>query len=115
MLSLPGARICFFAAASARCKHLNLKGRRYACYHDGPRPRGKPSRGAGYANAGCHGLGVSDAVRVLLMRVVTEQKMPFALETPIAETRAAMAEADEPVRPACYCISSLITFTGALP
>jgi DNA-damage-inducible protein J len=41
------------------------------------------------------GLSVSDAVRVFLMRVVAEQKMPFALQVPNAETRAAMAEADK--------------------
>lgn len=44
------------------------------------------------------GLSVSDAVRVFLMRVVAEQKMPFALKVPNAETRAAMAEADEIAR-----------------
>ena len=41
------------------------------------------------------GLTVSDAVRVFLMRVIAEQQMPFALKVPNAETRAAMAEADE--------------------
>ena len=41
------------------------------------------------------GLSVSDAVRVFLMRVVAEQQMPFTLKVPNAETRAAMAEADE--------------------
>jgi DNA-damage-inducible protein J len=44
------------------------------------------------------GLSVSDAVRVFLMRVVAEQQMPFALKVPNAETRAAMAEADEIAR-----------------
>jgi DNA-damage-inducible protein J len=44
------------------------------------------------------GLSVSYAVRVFLMRVVAEQKMPFALKVPNAETRAAMAEATEIVR-----------------
>lgn len=41
------------------------------------------------------GLSISDAVRVFLMRVAAEQQMPFAPRTPNAETRAAMAEADE--------------------
>jgi DNA-damage-inducible protein J len=40
------------------------------------------------------GLAMSDAVRVFLMRVTAEQRLPFALEAPNAETRAAMAEAD---------------------
>ena len=44
------------------------------------------------------GLSVSDAVRVFLMRVVAEQQMPFALKAPNAETRAAMAEANEIAR-----------------
>ncbi len=44
------------------------------------------------------GLSVSDAVRVFLMRVVTEQQLPFMLKVPNSETRAAMIEADEIVR-----------------
>ena len=44
------------------------------------------------------GLSVSDAVRVFLMRVVTEQQLSFALKAPNAETLAAMEEADEIVR-----------------
>jgi DNA-damage-inducible protein J len=44
------------------------------------------------------GLTLSDGVRVFLTRVVAEQQMPFALKVPNAETRAAMAEADEIVR-----------------
>ncbi len=44
------------------------------------------------------GLSISDAVRVFLMRVIAEKQMPFALKVPNAETRAAMAEADEITR-----------------
>lgn len=44
------------------------------------------------------GLSISDAVRVFLMRVVAEKQMPFALKVPNAETRVAMAEADEITR-----------------
>ena len=33
------------------------------------------------------GLSVSDAVRVLLMRVAAEKQLPFALKVPNAETR----------------------------
>ena len=39
------------------------------------------------------GLTVSDAVRVFLTRVVTDQQLPFALRAPNASTRAAMREA----------------------
>lgn len=41
------------------------------------------------------GLSVSDAVRVFLMRVIAEKKIPFTISVPNAETRAAIAEADE--------------------
>lgn len=44
------------------------------------------------------GLSVSDAVRVFLTRVVAEKRLPFALQVPNVETRAAMAEADEMAR-----------------
>lgn len=44
------------------------------------------------------GLSVSDAVRVFLLRVVAENQLPFALKAPNAQTRAAMAEADEMAR-----------------
>ncbi len=44
------------------------------------------------------GLSISDAVRVFLMRVIAEKQMPFALKVPNAETRVAMAEADEITR-----------------
>ncbi len=39
------------------------------------------------------GLTVSDAVRVFLTRVVTDQQLPFELQAPNAATRAAMREA----------------------
>lgn len=39
------------------------------------------------------GLTMSEAVRVFLHRVATDQKLPFALEVPNARTRAAMEEA----------------------
>lgn len=44
------------------------------------------------------GLSISDAIRVFLMRIVAEKQLPFALKVPNAETRAAMAEADEVAR-----------------
>ncbi|MFT4103487.1 MAG: type II toxin-antitoxin system RelB/DinJ family antitoxin [Burkholderiaceae bacterium] len=39
------------------------------------------------------GLSVSDAVRILLKRVVSDQAFPLELKMPNAETRAAMVEA----------------------
>ncbi len=44
------------------------------------------------------GLSMSDAVRMLLTRIVADQSFPFELKVPNAETRAAMAEADEMIR-----------------
>jgi len=38
------------------------------------------------------GLSVSDAIRLLLVRVAAERAMPFEIEAPNAETRAAIAE-----------------------
>jgi DNA-damage-inducible protein J len=39
------------------------------------------------------GLSVSDAVRILLIRVVSDQAFPLELKVPNAETRLAMEEA----------------------
>lgn len=44
------------------------------------------------------GLSVSDAVRLLLHRVVADQAFPLELKVPNAKTLAAMAEADSIVR-----------------
>ena len=44
------------------------------------------------------GLSVSDAMRLLLHRVVVDQAFPLELKVPNAETRAAMAEADQMTR-----------------
>ena len=44
------------------------------------------------------GLSVSDAVRLFLRRVVTDQAFPLELKVPNADTRAAMAEAEEIAR-----------------
>ena len=44
------------------------------------------------------GLTVSDAVRVLLTRVASDQAFPFAIKVPNAETKAAM-ESDDLVGP----------------
>jgi DNA-damage-inducible protein J len=44
------------------------------------------------------GLSVSDAVRLFLRRVVTDQAFPLELKVPNAETRSAMEEAEEITR-----------------
>ena len=44
------------------------------------------------------GLTVSAAVKIFLRRVAIEKEMPFDIRIPNAQTRAAIAEADEMVR-----------------
>lgn len=44
------------------------------------------------------GLSMSDAVRLFLHRIVADQAFPLELKVPNAETRAAMAEAEEIIR-----------------
>lgn len=44
------------------------------------------------------GLTMSDAVRVFLTRVASEEKMPFEVKVPNATTRAAMKEANQIIR-----------------
>lgn len=44
------------------------------------------------------GLTVSDAVRLMLIKVVQEKALPFDVWNPNTETRAAMLEADEMIR-----------------
>jgi DNA-damage-inducible protein J len=43
------------------------------------------------------GLSVSDAIRLLLVRVAAERALPFEIKVPNAETRAAMAELEKGV------------------
>jgi len=38
------------------------------------------------------GLSISDAIRLLMMRIADEQRLPFAVKVPNAATRVAMAE-----------------------
>ena len=41
------------------------------------------------------GLSVSDAIRLLLMRVADEKRLPFSVQVPNATTAKAMKELDE--------------------
>jgi len=41
------------------------------------------------------GLSVSDAIRLLLLRVADEKRLPFAIQAPNATTVKAMEELDE--------------------
>jgi len=40
------------------------------------------------------GLSISDAIRLLMLRVADEQRLPFDVRVPNAATRKAMAELD---------------------
>jgi DNA-damage-inducible protein J len=54
------------------------------------------------------GLSVSDAVRVLLMRVVEEKALPFEVKVPNRATAAAMQEAREGGLPSFNSVSDLM-------
>jgi DNA-damage-inducible protein J len=41
------------------------------------------------------GLSVSDAIRLLLVRVAADEAFPFAIKSPNAATRSAMKELEE--------------------
>ncbi len=41
------------------------------------------------------GLSVSDAIRLLMLRIADEQRLPFDLKVPNTATRRAMRELDE--------------------
>ncbi len=41
------------------------------------------------------GLSISDAIRLLMVRVAEERRLPFAVQVPNAATIEAMAELDE--------------------
>jgi DNA-damage-inducible protein J len=45
------------------------------------------------------GLSVSDAVRMMLIRVAAENALPFSVQVPNAETQSAMREARSMVMP----------------
>jgi DNA-damage-inducible protein J len=59
------------------------------------------------------GLSVSDAVRLLLLRVAAEKALPFAIETPNAETRAAMAEQEQEARESFDSVADLMADLNA--
>ncbi len=46
------------------------------------------------AALGAMGLSISDAIRLLMLRIADEQRMPFEVKVPNAETRQAMKELD---------------------
>jgi len=59
------------------------------------------------------GLSVSDAIRLLLSRSAVEQALPFAIEAPNAETRAAMAELNKRVAKSSDSVAGLVAKLNA--
>ena len=59
------------------------------------------------------GLSVSDAVRVLLTRVATEQALPFEIKVPNAKTAAAMREARQGGLPSFNTVADLMADLNA--
>ena len=44
------------------------------------------------------GLSISDALRLMMLRVADEQRMPFEVKVPNATARAALAEAEQIIK-----------------
>ena len=59
------------------------------------------------------GLSVSDAIRLLLIRVAAEKSLPFEIKVPNAETRAAMSELEEGAGPSFDSVAELIADLNA--
>jgi DNA-damage-inducible protein J len=59
------------------------------------------------------GLSVSDAIRLLLVRVAAERALPFEIKVPNAETRAAMAELEKGVGKSCDTVAELMADLNA--
>jgi DNA-damage-inducible protein J len=59
------------------------------------------------------GLSVSDAIRLLLVRVAAEKAMPFEIKVPNAKTRAAMAEVERGAGTASDSVAELMAELNA--
>jgi DNA-damage-inducible protein J len=59
------------------------------------------------------GLSVSDAIRLLLIRVAAERTLPFEIKVPNGETRAAMAELERGAGTSFEGVADLMTDLNA--
>jgi len=59
------------------------------------------------------GLSVSDAIRLLLVRVAAEKALPFEIKVPNAETRAAMVELEQETRESFDSVAELMADLNA--
>jgi len=55
------------------------------------------------------GLSVSDAIRLLLVRVASDKALPFDLRVPNADTQAAMRDIQEGKVTRCDSVAALMT------
>ncbi|MCK7580478.1 MAG: type II toxin-antitoxin system RelB/DinJ family antitoxin [Chromatiales bacterium] len=65
------------------------------------------------ANLAAMGLSVSDAVRMLLVRVATEQALPFEIRAPNAETITAIQELEAGVERGSESVEALMADLNA--
>ena len=56
---------------------------------------GNATKGRAAAALDAMGLSISDAIRLLMLRIAVEQRLPFAVEVPNAATRRAIPELEE--------------------
>jgi DNA-damage-inducible protein J len=59
------------------------------------------------------GLSVSDAIRLLLVRVAAEKALSFEIRVPNAETRAAMAELERGAKKSFESVAELMSDLNA--
>ena len=59
------------------------------------------------------GLSVSDAIRLLLVRVADERRLPFAVKAPNATTRRAIAELEAGKWHKCSSVAELMAALNA--
>jgi DNA-damage-inducible protein J len=59
------------------------------------------------------GLSVSDAIRMMLVRVAAEQKLPFDVKVPNAATQDAMREAESSTGRRFESVAGLMEYLGS--
>jgi DNA-damage-inducible protein J len=64
------------------------------------------------AALGAMGLSISDAIRLLMLRIADEQRLPFAVEVPNAATRRAMKELEDGKGKTCASTAEMFKDLG---
>ena len=86
-----------------------MNGLSYGC----ARPHRWAGEGKGRQVLADMGLSVSDAIRLLLVRVAIDKALPFEANVPNAETRAAMAELEQGAGKSFDSVADLIADLNA--